>query len=223
MDKFCCVCLEDIKKNEKFLRCTHVFHKNCIDRWERENPSCPVCKTPMYEDGDSRNARSNEYYAGQFSQLAGPNNEPNDGFTDFKTQTRPPAFQRFVANTTFALASMMSSQPTHEVKYNPYIAFLGVITSAFARDVIKSSYPTIRRQVQMAIEEKSIPVVEEQPYIEKALILKWRLESDGVDLSDIPTQNLSRNSTRDVNGFIYIKLLEKRDEIARQSMSQTSS
>ena len=26
------------------LTCGHAFHKECIDRWAEENPTCPYCR-----------------------------------------------------------------------------------------------------------------------------------------------------------------------------------
>lgn len=43
----CCFCLCDVKEGDEFreLRCNHVFHKDCLDKWViygREN--CPLCR-----------------------------------------------------------------------------------------------------------------------------------------------------------------------------------
>ena len=42
----CCVCMEDCADGEdgRRLRCSHEFHAACVDRWLRDNRSCPVCK-----------------------------------------------------------------------------------------------------------------------------------------------------------------------------------
>lgn len=46
----CCpVCLSKIESNEyiRKLKCNHLFHKKCIDKWLRnniDNPSCPNCR-----------------------------------------------------------------------------------------------------------------------------------------------------------------------------------
>ncbi|KMZ66431.1 hypothetical protein ZOSMA_29G00800 [Zostera marina] len=42
----CCFCLCDVKEKDEFreLRCKHVFHKDCLDKWVlygQEN--CPLC------------------------------------------------------------------------------------------------------------------------------------------------------------------------------------
>ena len=46
--KECLVCLEDFNENDKELvkiKCNHIFHKNCINKWLcYENNKCPVCR-----------------------------------------------------------------------------------------------------------------------------------------------------------------------------------
>jgi hypothetical protein len=46
-DDQCLVCLDefDLKQSVRILRCHHVFHKECVDRWLCEaHNSCPVCR-----------------------------------------------------------------------------------------------------------------------------------------------------------------------------------
>ena len=42
----CPVCLEKFKDNEfkRELKCGHVFHKKCIDKWIKHQNSCPICR-----------------------------------------------------------------------------------------------------------------------------------------------------------------------------------
>lgn len=42
----CCICLNDIEEGEKFTKtyCSHFFHKDCVERWLKENVKCPVCR-----------------------------------------------------------------------------------------------------------------------------------------------------------------------------------
>ena len=44
--KNCRICLEDFKKDDvlRRLSCFHIFHKNCIDPWLKENGMCPIDK-----------------------------------------------------------------------------------------------------------------------------------------------------------------------------------
>jgi len=44
----CVICLDKIDKTKndaKALKCMHVFHGVCIDKWLGASPLCPVCKT----------------------------------------------------------------------------------------------------------------------------------------------------------------------------------
>lgn len=39
----CAVCREDVT-NERVLPCGHLFHNNCIERWEVHSRTCPTCR-----------------------------------------------------------------------------------------------------------------------------------------------------------------------------------
>ena len=41
----CSICLEALREAEprRALRCAHVFHASCIDRWLQQTPRCPDC------------------------------------------------------------------------------------------------------------------------------------------------------------------------------------
>ncbi len=43
----CIVCIESIKIGEKMLRlkCTHLFHEQCIKEWLKCSFICPVCRS----------------------------------------------------------------------------------------------------------------------------------------------------------------------------------
>lgn len=45
-NEFCIICQEDIKIEEiiRKIKCSHLFHINCIDNWFIENKKCPMCK-----------------------------------------------------------------------------------------------------------------------------------------------------------------------------------
>jgi len=45
----CCFCLEEFRDGDDVRRlpCLHIFHVDEIDKWLRENKTCPICKTPI--------------------------------------------------------------------------------------------------------------------------------------------------------------------------------
>ncbi|GIX74356.1 hypothetical protein CEXT_110671 [Caerostris extrusa] len=41
----CSVCLDTSRrKNMKYLPCSHVFHRKCINRWLKKDRRCPICR-----------------------------------------------------------------------------------------------------------------------------------------------------------------------------------
>jgi len=55
VDERCCICLGDFIKGEcvRELDCNHLFHKECVDTWLKQNRKCPLCKqsaVPKIED-----------------------------------------------------------------------------------------------------------------------------------------------------------------------------
>lgn len=34
----------------RYLRCTHLFHQNCVDEWLRVNATCPTCRKSIREE-----------------------------------------------------------------------------------------------------------------------------------------------------------------------------
>merc|ERR1711964_368857 len=45
-DERCCICLGDFEKGENVrkLGCNHLYHKDCVDIWLKQNRKCPLCK-----------------------------------------------------------------------------------------------------------------------------------------------------------------------------------
>lgn len=48
-DEDCSICLdklfdEEDNKQVISLECNHLYHKECVDPWIKENKSCPLCK-----------------------------------------------------------------------------------------------------------------------------------------------------------------------------------
>ncbi|UJR10238.1 hypothetical protein I4U23_014451 [Adineta vaga] len=44
----CSVCWDDFEQNQilRRLRCFHLYHKDCIDKWLKDNNQCPICRVP---------------------------------------------------------------------------------------------------------------------------------------------------------------------------------
>ena len=40
----CSICYEENDKQFVILRCKHVYHKECIDKWLQEHTTCPQCR-----------------------------------------------------------------------------------------------------------------------------------------------------------------------------------
>ncbi|XP_028779345.1 E3 ubiquitin-protein ligase At1g63170 isoform X2 [Neltuma alba] len=55
-DAACCICLIMYEDNDELreLACSHLFHKDCVDKWLKINALCPLCKG---EVGEVENAR----------------------------------------------------------------------------------------------------------------------------------------------------------------------
>ncbi|GMH10823.1 hypothetical protein Nepgr_012664 [Nepenthes gracilis] len=45
-DAVCCICLAKYANNDELreLPCSHLFHKECVDKWLKINALCPLCK-----------------------------------------------------------------------------------------------------------------------------------------------------------------------------------
>ncbi|KAJ8765710.1 hypothetical protein K2173_014832 [Erythroxylum novogranatense] len=49
----CAVCLSEFHEGESVrgLRCGHVFHKDCLDKWLQQGfATCPLCRTQVLSD-----------------------------------------------------------------------------------------------------------------------------------------------------------------------------
>ncbi|KAL5826155.1 hypothetical protein ACOSQ4_017952 [Xanthoceras sorbifolium] len=57
----CAVCLNTIEEGEEIreLRCAHLFHSECLDRWVRyKHVTCPLCRVPL---ASTRSAATMEF------------------------------------------------------------------------------------------------------------------------------------------------------------------
>ena len=45
----CSICLDDYKEGETIvkLKCSHIYHKSCLEKWLLKHNSCPYCKTEI--------------------------------------------------------------------------------------------------------------------------------------------------------------------------------
>ncbi|GAB4837435.1 hypothetical protein Ancab_002300 [Ancistrocladus abbreviatus] len=50
-DAVCCICLANYANNDELreLPCSHLFHKECVDKWLKINALCPLCKIEVGE------------------------------------------------------------------------------------------------------------------------------------------------------------------------------
>ncbi|KAI3927729.1 hypothetical protein MKW92_009347 [Papaver armeniacum] len=46
----CPVCFQDMNVGAVVLKCSHVFHENCVLEWAKRKPNCPVCRHDMRKD-----------------------------------------------------------------------------------------------------------------------------------------------------------------------------
>ena len=43
----CSICINQIQEGEEILNCGHTFHFSCIQRWLRNNNTCPMCRSQV--------------------------------------------------------------------------------------------------------------------------------------------------------------------------------
>ena len=43
--KECVICLEEMVENQELIliRCSHIYHKECLEKWIYKNSICPLC------------------------------------------------------------------------------------------------------------------------------------------------------------------------------------
>ncbi|KAK3847836.1 MAG: hypothetical protein J3R72DRAFT_430907 [Linnemannia gamsii] len=65
-DAVCAICLCDYEDDEELrkMRCTHYFHKDCVDEWLRLHRNCPLCKRDIEELAGLREPSSPSAAAG---------------------------------------------------------------------------------------------------------------------------------------------------------------
>ncbi|KAF9129643.1 hypothetical protein BGW39_003967 [Mortierella sp. 14UC] len=72
-DAVCAICLCDYEDDEELrkMRCTHYFHKECVDEWLRLHRNCPLCKRDIEELAGLREPSSSPAAAGASGAGAG--------------------------------------------------------------------------------------------------------------------------------------------------------
>uniref|UniRef100_A0A674IKN6 Ring finger protein 148 n=2 Tax=Terrapene triunguis TaxID=2587831 RepID=A0A674IKN6_9SAUR len=75
----CVVCLEVYMPKDvvRLLRCSHIFHRKCIDPWLLKHRTCPVCKCDILKARETELPVKNE---AESSQAVVPNEAPNTTF-----------------------------------------------------------------------------------------------------------------------------------------------
>ena len=57
-ETLCAICLKPFEQNDnsnryiKKLKCGHVFHPCCINKWMHRKFDCPCCRAKMYEENE---------------------------------------------------------------------------------------------------------------------------------------------------------------------------
>ena len=45
----CPICFDKITRVDKtVLKCNHLFHKECIDKWFKKSHCCPLCRDSLF-------------------------------------------------------------------------------------------------------------------------------------------------------------------------------
>jgi hypothetical protein len=45
----CPICLDNVKEEDKkIIKCSHVYHKECIDKWFERAHQCPLCRDSKF-------------------------------------------------------------------------------------------------------------------------------------------------------------------------------
>ena len=58
----CTICLASFEADSQVrrLRCKHLFHIDCVDRWLEGNKQCPMCRVQVDDDADAKPTQPTE-------------------------------------------------------------------------------------------------------------------------------------------------------------------
>ena len=55
LNEECLICMDKYKLGElkrKIPKCSHCFHKKCVDKWLKKKASCPICRCNLLEEDE---------------------------------------------------------------------------------------------------------------------------------------------------------------------------
>ena len=79
-NEICSICQNYIlDKNLTITKCSHKFHFNCLDKWQKKNNSCPLCRKNLVDnDVDCLNKELNNQMSNMsINNNGNQNEEPN--------------------------------------------------------------------------------------------------------------------------------------------------
>lgn len=47
----------------KRVKCAHVYHADCLNRWLEKNTTCPMCRFPLFYHVDNRELMKRKQYS----------------------------------------------------------------------------------------------------------------------------------------------------------------
>lgn len=50
MTEICSICHEELESETTETKCSHIYHKNCLDTWLENRNSCPLCRIVLCEE-----------------------------------------------------------------------------------------------------------------------------------------------------------------------------
>ena len=82
--KKCVICMEEfvIQDELKTLPCFHIYHKNCINEWLRNNMNCVICKTeisPGSSNNNNNGGVGSSYQSPLYQMIIGNDDDEEHG------------------------------------------------------------------------------------------------------------------------------------------------